>query len=106
RVDVHKPLKTMGLDSLMAVELRNRLENSLGVTLSATLVFNYPTIALMVPYAAGKMGISLEGDGVVETAGDSAPAPAVPDLDVSTISQLSDEDAEALLLQELEDLDF
>jgi acyl carrier protein len=42
RIPLNKPLKTLGIDSLMTLELRNRLETSLGLTLSATLIWNYP----------------------------------------------------------------
>ena len=43
RLDLTKTLGNMGLNSLMAIELRNRLETTLGRPLSATLAWNYPT---------------------------------------------------------------
>jgi acyl carrier protein len=63
RIDNRTPLSTLGLDSLMALELRNRLEASLGVTLSATLVWNYPTIGEMAPFLGDRMRIPLPGPG-------------------------------------------
>ncbi|MCC5670510.1 acyl carrier protein [Nostoc sp. CHAB 5784] len=38
------------MDSLMAVELKNRLESTLSCSLPATLVFDYPTIEALVDY--------------------------------------------------------
>jgi NADPH:quinone reductase-like Zn-dependent oxidoreductase/NAD(P)-dependent dehydrogenase (short-subunit alcohol dehydrogenase family)/acyl carrier protein len=40
----------LGLDSLMAVELKNRLEKSLGQTIATTLLFDYPTLDALVDY--------------------------------------------------------
>ncbi len=47
----------LGMDSLMAVELRNRLLGQFGsaLTITATAVFDYPTIASFSEYLAGQL---------------------------------------------------
>jgi acyl carrier protein len=52
-VDPARPLSELGMDSLMAVEFRNKLAWRLARALPATLVFNYPTLNDVIAYLEG-----------------------------------------------------
>jgi acyl carrier protein len=62
RVDVQRPFSALGLDSLMALEFRNRLDAGLDVRLPATLAWNYPSVGALVPYLAMCMQVPLEAE--------------------------------------------
>jgi acyl transferase domain-containing protein/NADPH:quinone reductase-like Zn-dependent oxidoreductase/acyl carrier protein len=69
-VDPKKPLTDMGLDSLMAVELRNALADAVGQPLSATLLFDYPHVVAVSDFLLTEVLTDLESGG------GGAPAPA------------------------------
>jgi malonyl CoA-acyl carrier protein transacylase len=59
-LDPHQGFFRMGMDSLMAVQLRQRLENNLdGYSLPLTLAFEYPNIEALTRYLASEV-LSLE----------------------------------------------
>ncbi|OUD15249.1 type I polyketide synthase [Thioflexithrix psekupsensis] len=49
-IDVEKPLMELGMDSLMAVDIRNALAKALNTSLPVSLLFNYPSIAELLGY--------------------------------------------------------
>jgi acyl transferase domain-containing protein/acyl carrier protein len=49
-VEPRLPLFDLGLDSFMAVELKNKLENNLDTTLSSSLLFNHPNLESIVNF--------------------------------------------------------
>ncbi|MDG9720409.1 type I polyketide synthase [Streptomyces sp. DH24] len=77
-VDADQEFRRLGVDSLTAIELRNRLASATGLTLPATLVFDYPTPRRVAAHLLGELieeGAVAEGAAPVSTA---APAPDEP----------------------------
>lgn len=54
-IDPNEPLMNYGFESLMAVRLRNMLENDLKQAFPTTLVFDYPTLGDLAAYIDSKM---------------------------------------------------
>ncbi len=99
-LDIYQGLFEMGMDSLMSVELKGRLENSVEQSLPSTLTFNYPTIAELAEY--------LETKALADRLAEAPPAdnttaePAAPaGADVSEIDDLSEDELAALLSKKL-----
>ncbi|HSK63243.1 MAG TPA: type I polyketide synthase, partial [Pyrinomonadaceae bacterium] len=86
----------LALDSLRSLELRNRLEHGLDLTLPATLVWKFPTVDSLAPHLAEKLGL-VSDESIDETIADRQSH-------VSEIERLSDAEAEVLLRNRLESL--
>jgi NADPH:quinone reductase-like Zn-dependent oxidoreductase/acyl carrier protein len=96
RVDPARPLKDIGLDSLMSVELRNALSRSVGHPLPATLLFDYPTLDALSAYLLRTLSLE-DGNGT------ATEEPVTrDDSEIRAVAELSDDEAEAALLAELE----
>ena len=67
-----KPFAEYGLDSLTAVELSHEIEQWLGVQVTATVAWNYPTVAAMAGYLAREVADS-SGDNGAAVADDHEP---------------------------------
>ena len=90
-IDPQQPLNELGMDSLMSVELRNRLTTAFALarSLPATLVFDHPTLEALARHLQGLL-FPDDAPAVVP----SAVAPATDA--VQSIDELSDEQIEEL----------
>lgn len=99
--DQQRPLAELGMDSLSAVSLRNRLASQLDKNneLPVTLLFDYPTIEMLSAFFAKHLSL----EKVISTTDDIRRSEFEWDLksDMDELADLSDEDAERLLAAEL-----
>ncbi|NES68940.1 MAG: SDR family oxidoreductase, partial [Okeania sp. SIO2D1] len=103
KVGMRQPLFDLGLDSLMAVELKNRLESSLETSLRSTLLFDYPTVETLVEYLAKdviEMDFSDEIQNVEEENLFEEESSQLSD-----VTELSETELEASVLEEIEALE-
>jgi acyl transferase domain-containing protein/NAD(P)-dependent dehydrogenase (short-subunit alcohol dehydrogenase family)/acyl carrier protein len=91
-IEPQQPLNELGLDSLMAVELRNALGAAVGRALPATLLFKYPSLQALTDYLAYD---------VLAIAANETKAEAAVDQDAAAIAPLSDDEVSRLLAEEI-----
>ena len=91
-LDPRTPLGDLGMDSLLAVEIRNTLGAATGLSLPATLLFDHPTVDALTDYLFAEL---------FETPVAPAPAAAAEGGHalVGSIEELSDDDVDRLLAE-------
>ncbi len=91
-IDPRRPIQEFGLDSLMALELRNVLGTSMEKSLPATLLFDHPTVEALTDYLATQILCFQPPSHPVAWRGrDSAAAHAL-----TAIEELSNDEVERL----------
>ncbi|MCC5620753.1 SDR family NAD(P)-dependent oxidoreductase, partial [Nostoc sp. CHAB 5715] len=102
-LEPHQGFFDIGMDSLTSVELQKRLQTSLGRSLSSTLIFDYPTLDTLAKYLANEM-FFVEQSTELPTAIENNHYQQT--ITSAELKQLSEEDAEELLLRELESIRY
>ncbi len=92
-VSVERGLFEMGMDSLMSVELRRRLEQGVGQSLPSTLTFNYPNVVALASFIEGLLSKPTTQGTVSEFTATS---------DGESSSSMTDEELEARMVALLE----
>ncbi len=95
RLNPRQPLNELGLDSLMALELRNTLAAGAGRSLPATLLFDYPNLETVTAFLLREIAPDLPPSPPEVISAEEGRA------DFSEIANLSEEQAEEVLLREL-----
>jgi myxalamid-type polyketide synthase MxaE and MxaD len=99
-LDLTRGLFKLGMDSMMTVELRRRLEAALDRTLPATIAFEYPNIAALAAFLAGHVvpaGPPSEPAAETETATVTAALDAESD---EALALMLDSELDRLLTEE------
>ena len=93
-IDLDKALVNYGLDSVLSVKLVQDLGNWLGYDLEVTIIWNFPSINLLIDHLLNPQALQ------TPTADKMTP------LSQQDLDQLSESEAEEMLLKTLEELDY
>ncbi|MYW02736.1 acyl carrier protein, partial [Streptomyces sp. SID3343] len=94
-VDVDKGLLELGLDSLTATQLRNRLTSETGLKLPTTVVFDHPTVTALATHLGHLLFRSAEAPPVLTQ---------LERLETSLAAAAVDPDTERVVMEKLEAL--
>jgi len=98
QLDPAAPLSSLGMDSLMSLEIRNRIEATLGITVPATLLWTYPTVAAL----AAHLGADADADAGAPAPREASP-PSAAEL-AARVEDMSADEALRMIAAEFENL--
>ncbi len=102
-IDPQTRLFDFGFDSLMAVEMKNKLEAGLACSLRSTVLFDYPTLSALTPYLLSEvLGFATASS---HTGTDEQPAAAVESAPAN-FDEISEDELSDLLLAKLDRLGY
>ncbi|ELS02296.1 polyketide synthase family protein [Xenococcus sp. PCC 7305] len=97
-IDLDLGFSELGLDSLGSVELRNKLQSNYDMKLPATVIFDYSNIKVLADYLFSILFTKESSQETVD--------PETENCDLTEFENLSEVEAEAMLLEELKDFNF
>jgi phthiocerol/phenolphthiocerol synthesis type-I polyketide synthase A len=71
-LELDRPFADMGLNSVMAMSVRREAEQLVGIELSATMLWNHPTVASLAAYLANKLLPQEDSESAIDVVPDSA----------------------------------
>ncbi|MEM9273738.1 MAG: type I polyketide synthase, partial [Cyanobacteria bacterium P01_F01_bin.143] len=98
QIDLDLGFSELGLDSLSSVELRNQIQSTYDTKLPSTVIFDYSNIKVLADYL---LSILFTEESTKETVTHEN-----KNIDFAEFEDLSEVEAEALLLEELKDFKF
>jgi len=101
-IDADRGLFDMGMDSLMALDVRTRLEAAVGARLPSTLTFNYPTVSALAGYLLEHVLQPASGAPAVVAAPVAATTAVERETAVGDRDEMSEDELAALLAAKLD----
>jgi len=103
-IDPRKGFTDLGVDSLLAVDLRGRLESSLDAQLPATLLFDHPNLEALVAFLAERFAALMTGEAAGDAAGAEDAAGDARAAAEAELAELSEDEIAARLAAEIDAL--
>jgi phthiocerol/phenolphthiocerol synthesis type-I polyketide synthase A len=99
-LELDRPFAELGLDSVMAMSIRRTAEQLVGIELSATMLWNHPTIASLTAYLTKKILAQQDSDNECEVLSDpeNRALEALFDQTESGLTQVASLDESATLI--------